>query len=107
MPSAAPTREERNVPPMFCRRQPILSLLTIAAACCLLLAADKPDLADGDGGGVPGGFEGGGRGKSDIQSTKYETKPRSEVGNPRQAIRLGLGRRGEGRNPRETGVIAS
>jgi hypothetical protein len=33
---------------MFCRRQPVLSLLTIAAACCLLRAADKPDLADGD-----------------------------------------------------------
>jgi hypothetical protein len=33
---------------MFCRRQPVLSLLTIAAACCLLLAADKPELADGD-----------------------------------------------------------
>jgi hypothetical protein len=48
MPPAAPSREERNVPPMFCRRQPVLSLLTIAAACCLLLAADKPDLADRD-----------------------------------------------------------
>jgi len=33
---------------MFCRRQPVLSLLTIAAACRLLLAANKPDLADGD-----------------------------------------------------------
>jgi hypothetical protein len=33
---------------MFCRRQPVLSLLTIAAASGLLLAADKPDIADGD-----------------------------------------------------------
>jgi hypothetical protein len=33
---------------MFCRRQPVLSLLTIAAASALLFAADKPDLADGD-----------------------------------------------------------
>jgi hypothetical protein len=33
---------------MFCRRQPVLALLAIAAACRLLLAGDKPDLADGD-----------------------------------------------------------
>jgi hypothetical protein len=48
MPPAAASREERNVPPTFCRRQPVLSLLTIAAACCLMLAADKPDRAGGD-----------------------------------------------------------
>jgi len=63
---------------MFCRRQPVLSLLTIVAASGLLLAADKPDLADRGGGGVPGGFEGSGgeNPKFEARNTKQDLNPK-------------------------------